>query len=920
MKTFEKLFVKPSPQYFQRIKFNPVKPLLLPLAASQLFTTSNMNTQSWHIDQISGSMSVFFAHLIPPQNNRVNTRFNLDKYIGQGVEESVLQKTLHCRPQNPRSSLEHLLIGLHDNHVISLMAIPKTGANLKLCQALSGTQELPDLSLLDNIDLANKFSYQFAAKAGADPRARACLVVRCDNTQDIARVDAFLKGIHSFSPFDSTLMTLINDLIVQSEERISLAAKIDELIKEKNEFVIPEHVIGASYSKKIKDRISGIMDEVGILKKQTIWQISNTIQKKSKLNLFAGYPNDIPDLQKNTKEILTYNPRLVNDLSAKTSDIFISILSGDYELFEKIVIHNPLVIYERDCHGYLPIEVAYQAMQIRMGVDLYTIWTELPKSQQWSSQIFFETANRFTHLEYCYGLVLDDTQKERHVRDFFSDELPLLEQPLAVYKAITQEDALNLSLLVGQETSKWVELQQLCLNGNVVAARRLFAEFLPKKYAVFSASLNDCWLEIMEAIEDYFPNIIGLDQAIDDGDWEIIEILRKEPILRDWKKLQDAIDKTRLVPEIRKQINKTMEQINSLEDPIVKDRAELQHLNQNLIKLHEEIAQQLLEYKAVRKEITSAQWEITEQNNSFKYLQWLKEKIRHATQGQSDQASLKIGTELVGQEVKQFHDLLHALKEKDASTLREFGKNECERPSPLVAYFKSKIRYQRIGVTSESLADLDLSFMPEHFALYDALFNNDITSAYDYIENYLQQKKTVLVHIENIAKAKEYLSSRIAKRSAIHECVIRGESLPIDKFIVEKNDFDQYTTYIKNVLQAQCLSLQELMGSICLEPLNPVFEKTVSQNILVKQSLVELVNKYINVLVLDDEAMAAMTKEFEFEYDLFNNPELEKTLLLNVWHKIQAIKLHGIHTLNQLTKDYRKRALCQDERIFRFIF
>lgn len=202
-------------------------------------------------------------HLVLPRFNRVNESCYLhdDSLLETGIKVERLQVLYQCKSLNPASTLDRLLIGLHPNQVLSLMAIPRPGTSLKLCRALSGFDSLVSIEQLHNEALVNQHSFQFAPRAGADPRARASLQVRCDNEADVQRLKCFMVGIQSLGAFSQPITALWQ----------------------------------------------GIEQQVN---SQCDWYIDENIPMVEEPRLFTGYPNGISDYQPQQKSpvfiLLTY--------------------------------------------------------------------------------------------------------------------------------------------------------------------------------------------------------------------------------------------------------------------------------------------------------------------------------------------------------------------------------------------------------------------------------------------------------------------------------------------------------------------------------------------------------------------------------------------------------------------------------------
>ena len=900
----KQFFLKKIPSGFRKRKFIPLEPLILPLDTKKNFEFKNSKAD-WLIEQVEELDSLYLHQLVFPQNNRFNPQ-------EISFHKPKLTTLFHCRPDDPESSIEHVIIGLHENYVLSLMAMPKEGTSMKLCRALSG-RELSDLKQAH--DPLPPFSFHFSFKAGADPRARASLVVRCDDYLEVKRLESFLGGINQVVPLNQELINLASCIIDHSKKTISFAQNKDELIRKRKSLTLPQNIIQATYSEKIKDGIAQYNHNIKRVEEQSSWPKSFDFPKKRKLNLFSGYPNGIPDLQRQ-KKIITCYPLFINHFPAVIPEIHLAILSNDHDRFKKIVSDNPMVIYARDCFGHLPIELAYQLLNPEIGEHLYDIWEKLPKSQQWSTQVFVETANKLSTLEFSYGSVTaDDIQQ--CVNNYFKDSLPMIDKPLDIYKAVISNDQQTLNHLVQQETAVWHLLKQYCLVGKGQEARGVLAQVISAKHAIFAAALRQSYPDILIAINDYLPDIAALDRSILDGHRENTRALREESFIMEWKALQQAIDDASGIPDINAKMDDVISQINSLKDPLFGDRGVLDELNNQLWKLHVEKNLNLAKYNNLREKISDSQWTLKHDlGKDLAYLEWLKKKIRDATGQAEDEEGLKISSEIITNELMVFSKIHSAIQTGDDDNLKQLISSECNDATGRAPILGYRFLYKNPYAESIYQTMFDGKFMPDHFELYLSLFNNDLNSALDYIERHLQQKEDVICCIKTIRQARCYFDTRFPKRLDKHKQIINGDMPPIQQYMEEKQYFDEYKEHLKSIFKEECKLLNTLLCSIKKNQEDLTFIKIINPDIRIKHSLIKLATLYVDTIIINSEEMTLQKKAFEDNFTAYINNETEKEILLKIWQNIAAIKQQSLDNIKQCTEDYRQHSLCSDKQVF----
>ncbi|RAP38104.1 hypothetical protein B1207_03705 [Legionella quinlivanii] len=449
---FQQLISKANRFPLSEVKFKRLTSLVLPLATQ--FKNQAFPQANWSLTRVSNQSGVQQRHLVLPRFNRVNERCYLqdDGLIGSGVEVEKLEVLYQCKNLNPELALDRLLIGLHPNQVVSVMALPRPGNSMKLCRALSGNESFASIKDLHNPALVNLHSYQFASRAGADPRARASLQVRCDNEADVRRLQCFMTGIQTLGGFSQSVTALWEHIQKQMES-------------------------------------------------QSSWMIQEDIPVVAERMLFNGYPNGIADLQRQTA-ISSFHPDDVLNYPDTIPAIHLAILAQNEEKVEQLLENDPMLVYQRCPEGRLPIELAEFCLNAPIVAQIFNSWQALPKSRQWASQRFIEAANHMVSAEQTNILTFDEEFKQSKVRQYFEKSLPSFADPLAIYQSNLSEDKNKLHEMFERETADWIAMESACLSGNLELAKAIFAQRLPLGLTLFKGILIGYFPMIETALQD----------------------------------------------------------------------------------------------------------------------------------------------------------------------------------------------------------------------------------------------------------------------------------------------------------------------------------------------------------------------------------------------------------------------------------
>ncbi|KTD48181.1 hypothetical protein Lqui_1992 [Legionella quinlivanii] len=449
---FQHLISRANRFPLSEIKFKRLTSLVLPLATQ--FKSQALPQANWSLTRVSNQNGVQQRHLVLPRFNRVNERCYLhdDGLSASGVEVEKLEVLYQCKNLNPELAVDRLLIGLHPNQVVSLMALPRPGNSMKLCKALSGNESFVSIKDLHNPDLVNQHSYQFAPRAGADPRARASLQVRCDNEADIRRLQCFMAGIQTLGGFSQPITALWEDIRKQ-------------------------------------------------MGSQTSWVVQENIPLVAERMLFNGYPNGIADLQRQTA-ISSFHPDDVLNYPNTIPAIHLAVLAQDEEKVVQLLKNDPMLVYQRCPEGRLPIELAEFCLNSSIAAQIFNSWQALPKSRQWASQRFIEAANNMVSDEQNNILVFDEEFKQSKVRQYFEKILPCFADPLTIYQSNLSEDRSKLNEGFERETADWIAMESACLSGNLELAKAIFAQRLPLGLTLFKGILVGYFPMIETALKD----------------------------------------------------------------------------------------------------------------------------------------------------------------------------------------------------------------------------------------------------------------------------------------------------------------------------------------------------------------------------------------------------------------------------------
>ncbi len=430
------------PTSFTEFNFRRDVPENLPLKAGRLQDISVAGNK-WKITLIERPTDIY--------------TFNLR--MSSGKELGKLKLLVVCKPDNRSNPLDSFAIGLHENGDLSLIAIPRAGNHLTMCQALSGAAVQGKPSELESTSVVNDNNYyQFSLQTGADPRARACIVVNNEDANALATAEAFVHGIHDFSQLNGDMLKLVGELAQQW------------------------HLKQASFS---------CPDDI------------ERFHSKHQ-SLFRDYPNQIPYTVER-KDTTTFPATIIRDFPHQIPDIHRAILAQDIAMLKRILQQNPDAIYQLDSHGLLPIRTALCMHNSEMGMLIYHVWNMQPKRRQMAADIFISTAYDFLQQEANTQGIVVDNFVQQNIRHYFSEIFPGIDNPLAVYEAVYRNDQVELTRLTATELDIWQRLRDLVVNQELELARNLFSIVLSKDFDIFTALMNGDWLRVIAVMEENVP-------------------------------------------------------------------------------------------------------------------------------------------------------------------------------------------------------------------------------------------------------------------------------------------------------------------------------------------------------------------------------------------------------------------------------
>ncbi len=439
---FNQILQQPNIPSFHKLKFRKTMPWFIPLNPCKQDATAS-SSGLWSINEVE----------------RTNDLYNDNLPLIPGTELGKLQILLHCQPLKKNALLNNFVIGLHEHGTLSLLAMPKVGNYIRLCEILSGAATQNDLdALITDTPPSDKAFFQFLPQKGSDPRARVCLIVQNTELDAAKKVTSFFMAISQFTPLSEEMFQLINSLTRQLE----------------------------------------------VTTEPFLWQLEANYPKVERLELFRTYPNQIPDIV-TRKDIILFPKTAIGEFPTRIPDIHLAVLGQDIEMLKAMLKREPDAIYHRDAYGRLAIELALHTTQSYMGTLIYQIWHNLPRPKQFVTQIFIETANTFTTQEHNMRGIDDDTITRSAIKHYFSDSLPRLENPLAIHDAIQSNNQSKLDDLTTAELQPWYQLRELINKQELPEAKHLFATLLSEKFDIFTAMLIGDWEHILTILEENLP-------------------------------------------------------------------------------------------------------------------------------------------------------------------------------------------------------------------------------------------------------------------------------------------------------------------------------------------------------------------------------------------------------------------------------
>ena len=621
----------------------------------------------WKIRQ-STTCGHFFRHFIPARGQRVNEPYYLkiDKAENGKRVENFIQ-VLVCEPVQQDAGMARILIGLHKNSQISIMAMPKIGVSHKLCQYLSGRSCPAVPSTLHQDENPNGHVYQFSYNAGHDRRPRACLTVCCDNEADLDRLFCFFEGMDAFCPFDNNMMELIQVVLEHAEKQLKGRAEIEKLQLEKSS--LGQNPVPVSrLPKSIGKPYEVIHTQIHHLEQELQWQSIDFPLKKERL--FAGYPNLTPDLV-SEPDLNRYRPETILHYPEKLPDIFQWILLRQFDVLEQNLAQDSLLMFTLDFEGRLPVEVAINILtDVPIAELLIKHWLALPREKQWCRNVFYEAMNSLARYESHPFQRLDAEMRKNNAVVYLRKWQDGSSLPDILNDFLKEHDEQQLHFLqevihnsLQQDEQKLLE----CIGANISDRQMLFKAFL-----------MDDWELMKAALWDDFPDDRALWRAVMQGNEEKVKFYASEPGIRDDVKMQQILENLADWYPLCKEIKRVEKAIQSLDETCSDEDVAIEYpkLAEQLLLLNEEKKCLLATFRSYKPEnYPSLDSSLNQMPLHYNYLKNLKRRCRKEMYKAASSSEQKTAVyRILSDEILLIYRMYQALKTKNHDDMKSLSK------------------------------------------------------------------------------------------------------------------------------------------------------------------------------------------------------------------------------------------------------
>lgn len=481
---------------FHKLRHQEITPLLLPINMASRLPDACSMIDSWSIKPIE-TMNYHREHLVLSAANRVNFS-HLSSKIDGGINITKVARLFECSPKVSQSPISRLFIGLHEEGQISLMLMAKAGVSQQVCYALSGHHDGDDLKDLALTDVASGAVYNFSQTAGCDLRARATLMVRCDNDDDINRLQSFLAGVNQLTEFDSELLNFCHNVLIKAKDISPYLHQLDEQRVTLRDIEKPS---GNRYywPDEVKNKVARCEEQI----KQTLTELSWGIAKPTELNKmtqpFVGLPNLIPDYIKHLQFL--YHPKEIKHFPSTLPDIHLAILNNNFDQVKELVDGDPLSLFYRSPYGELAIELALKAGAIEMAAYLFKCWQALPLSEQWCQEQYIDCASDIPHKE-TQPFIKDVECYQIKVANYFNEKVSPDIDTTAQYLALIERDEEKLLSSVEHQLSVWRDIRHSLLKLEYSAVYANVASLLPDSQQLYADILVGDLTATLVSIQD----------------------------------------------------------------------------------------------------------------------------------------------------------------------------------------------------------------------------------------------------------------------------------------------------------------------------------------------------------------------------------------------------------------------------------